>query len=98
MYSNYNYVLLLKYRVVRQLWIIRKPLETSGNRPRWFTAGFQYVSEFFINKKKFEKKYILIKKSETAAGFRRFPVGSRIIHQWRPHGISWLKQFRAKIS
>ena len=49
--------------------------ETSWNWPRWFPAGFL---TFFINKKNFEKKIVLIKKSknlsETAvAGFRRFP-------------------------
>jgi hypothetical protein len=44
--------------VVRQLWIICKPLETSGNWPRRFLASFLI---FFIIKKKIEKKVILIK-------------------------------------
>ena len=49
------------YRVVRQLWIIQKPLETSRNWPQWFPAGFWIVLVI----KKFEKIYILIQKSET---------------------------------
>ena len=63
------------YRVVRQWWIIRKPLETSGNRSWRFTAGFRifYILSFFFFKKK-----ILIEKSgnlpeTSAAGFQRFP-------------------------
>ena len=33
--------------MVRQLWIIQKPLETSGNRPRPVSGRFP---DFFINK------------------------------------------------
>ena len=33
--------LQIVYRVVRQWWIIRKPLETSENRPWRFPAGFR---------------------------------------------------------
>ena len=38
--SNFEF-LIFNGSVVRQLWIIRTPLETSGNRPPRFPAGSQ---------------------------------------------------------
>ena len=53
MYHSEMY--MTSYRVVRQWWIVRKPLETSGNRPRRFNfpnfISLIYFSKNLINRK-----------------------------------------------
>ena len=71
--------------VVCQWWIIPKPPEISGNRPRRFPAGFQIflLIEFFLfiidGPHSTNKKFGNLPET-SAAGFRRFPVDFRIIH------------------
>ena len=69
------------YHEFHQLWIIRKPLEISGNlwiSPETGRSGFQQVSAFFHKQIFFEKRSI--EKNRKPAGNRsgRFPeVSSR---------------------
>ena len=78
--------------MVSQLWIIRKPLETSGNRPRRIPAGFQIF--LLIKKKNYTNKKFENLAETSAAGFRRFPEvsGQSIIDG--PHGIYIFSNFQ----
>ena len=71
-------------------WIIRKPLETSGNRPWQFPTGFRQVTRFFYYEKKYGKNNYTNKKFGNLCG--RFPeVSSRFpdnpsLTDHSPHG------------